>query len=203
MAGVESVSRGVGNSGKHEAMFVETKRYLGVLALATLAVCAAQAAQVRATVAGQLPLPQQGSSGLRLLYEAIMLATLFRRRARDVQSDWYAQAHALRRAGYHSAAVCVMRAAIERQLIRLAMLSDDWSQCTRENKRSIDRLTYWLVGRGLLDESSKRQFRRFAAKASRAAHGKVVGSDESLLLLREARRLRHVINGALQGVMAL
>lgn len=181
-------------------MSVQTKQYPGVLALATLAVRAGKPVRERATVAGQLLLPEQGSYGLRLLCEAIMLTILFRRRSPDVQSNWYLQAHALRKIGYHSAAVCVMRAAIERQLIRLAMVSEDWHQCSRDDKRSIDRLVFWLIGRGLLSEDHKKPFRRFAHRASRCAHGKLASADESLQLLREARSLRRAVDAALRGV---
>ena len=130
-----------------------------------------------------------------------MLSVLFRRRACDVQPDWYVQAHCLRRAGYHSAAVCIMRAAIERHLTRLALMSKDASEFRRANRRSFDAISCWLMNRGLLDKSSKRQFETFADKASRAAHGKIVGRDESLSLLREASVLQRAIHQSLQAVM--
>lgn len=130
------------------------------------------------------------------------MLTLFRRPTRDPQADWYIQAHCLRRLGYHSAAVFSMRAAIERQLTRLAMMHRDWIHSPRTDRRGIDALTVWLMSRGLLSKSHKRQFQHFAEKANKAAHGKLIDRHESLRLLRQAKQLRQVIDAGLRSVLA-
>lgn len=130
------------------------------------------------------------------------MLTLFRRRQADVQADWYRQAHCLRRLGYHSAAVFSMRAAIERQLVRLAMLHPEFSHSTREHKKSIDALVLWLSNRGMLAKDHKRAFQKFAERANKAAHGVVLDKSQSLCLLRQAKSLRRCIDAAMRVALA-
>lgn len=129
------------------------------------------------------------------------MLTLFRRNS-DRQADWYRTAHCLRRLGYHSAAVFSMRTAIERQLHRLAQQHPSFIHSPRSERGTIEQLAVWLMDRGLLSREHKRLFQRFAQRVNPVAHGRLIDGNESLRLLREAKSLRRIVDGALQSVLS-
>ncbi|MEQ8849898.1 hypothetical protein [Botrimarina sp.] len=90
-------------------------------------------------------------------------------RAEFAAGDQIDEARFLARAGYHHAAVCLCRAAIEARVRRAAMVSPVWDR-VRSEKRPTD-LGHLLWRHGFWSKNDKRHFHKLYEKLSQHSHG--------------------------------
>jgi hypothetical protein len=109
-------------------------------------------------------------------------------RAEFAGEDFFAQAYFLVKAGYHNAGVAMARFAVEKQLLRLVLVTARWQDCRSKTLGNL--ISYLHNTTEVLGKGDMKSLNKFNKLASKCIHSTKVDAVTAYNIVNQATRLR-------------